>query len=353
MFRRPAEAVHPQRQREGATHGRRRRVPVAGGILGSHPAGAPSEDGGCLRLSAHKAGILLIEAQASGEESKASVTIEPMVRSMLSPMSPNDPEWQIIEDVLRQRNVPQDLRGKLRAALWGDFESLLLYGSWARGDAHAKSDLDILVLNHSGTISRVGGEVSLSSYSAEQLQQASGTLFGHHLARDGVVIVDPNGTLAKILVDLEKPIPSILLARIRELTPVLDPYPSELLQYIEGLTQVARYLLRSSLYAEALDQGQPCYSVQEIAQRKREPALALILSSHKSIRPKATVEGFEDLRRRLADILGDLKRNHFGGMYGLIEGAWMLDRDLSNLATLALSNGRTDLPYDELPKVVL
>ena len=46
-----------------------------------------------------------------------------------------------------------------------------------------------------------------------------------------------------------------------------------------GLLRQARYLLRSCLYAQAIADGDPCFSVRELAVRRGDPNLARLLAS--------------------------------------------------------------------------
>lgn len=269
-----------------------------------------------------------------------------------SPRLP-DSIWEIVVSRLTRRGVPSRLIEELRTNAAGEFRSLLLYGSWARGDADEFSDLDVLAVDHTGAIPRRGGDVSLSSYSTGELAEATGTLFGHHLSRDGVILYDPDGVLATVLSEIEPPAPGTVHTRIRSLSSVLDVTEVDRTTYLNGLTQVARYLLRSALYAEALDAGSPCYSVREIAARCADPELETILSSHENKRPPASLDVLDDLTSRLRQAVGDLAANPFGSLHGLIEGTWAENRELSNFATLCLPRDGDDLPYDELPKVVL
>lgn len=50
----------------------------------------------------------------------------------------------------KQRQIVQLFASRLREALGGDLRALWLYGSRARGEAHAESDVDLLVIADGG-----------------------------------------------------------------------------------------------------------------------------------------------------------------------------------------------------------
>lgn len=262
--------------------------------------------------------------------------------------------WHSVDEKLAALGVPPTLRGELRSRLIGNWQALLLYGSWARGDADVDSDLDVLLLDAAASYPSVpDAQVSLAWYDSRKLSNLSGTLFGFHLARDGIVLHDTGDKLARALAAIQPPERGSIIARVRSLAPVLDVSEADRHEYIEGLTKVARYLLRTAMYARALDESRPCFSVREIANRNNDTALEALLSSHEAIRPAASLEVFDDLCGRLADAIGPLAPNPYGSLHGLIEGSWADYRDLSNFATLVLASEEDELPYDELPRVTL
>lgn len=262
--------------------------------------------------------------------------------------------WQSIDEKLTGLGVPSTLRAELRSKAIGNWQAMLLYGSWARGDADVDSDLDVLLLDANTSYRSIrDAQFSLARYDSREVSNLSRTLFGFHLVRDGIVLHDTGDQLARALAAIQPPEPGSVIARVRLLAPVLDVSAADRREYIEGLTKVGRYLLRTAMYAQALDEGRPCFSVREIANRNRDAALVAVLSSHEALRPAASLEVFNDLCGRLAAAIGPLAQNPYGTLHGLIEGSWADDRELSNFATLVLAGEEDELPYDELPRVTL
>jgi hypothetical protein len=173
-----------------------------------------------------------------------------------------------------------------------------------------------------------------------------------HLARDGVVLHDTNGELASLLAALSPPDAVQLLDRVHRFTAALDVSKDDEARYIEGLCKLGRYLLRTAIYARALRDGRPSFSLDDLGEINSQPELPVVLSSHDDVYPPPSKEVLADLRNRLTDEFGSIAENPYGSLEALIVGSWDEDPDLSNLATLAISSG-DDLPYEELPKVVL
>ncbi|WIX92466.1 hypothetical protein [Amycolatopsis sp. DG1A-15b] len=133
---------------------------------------------------------------------------------------------------------------------------------------------------------------------------------------------------------------------------ILDVTDGDRSTYLPGLVQVARYLLRTATYALALRDGDPCFSVEELAVRFGQPELASLLSSHSGVYPEPTFEVLADLSGRLSSAVGSLPRNRHRSLRALIVATSVSDPDVSHLATFALGNDAA-LPYTEIPKVVL
>lgn len=174
-------------------------------------------------------------------------------------------ERERLTEALESLAIPRDMIDSV-PTMPEDPLGLLVYGSWARGDAVSGSDLDLLVVVENPQPSTYSGDVSLSYYTIEQLESGKGTLFGAHLRRDAKVLWDVGdiSTIISMMGDVDT---TRLFVRARNMSKVLGSPERDLPRYLPGLLREARYLLRSCLYARAIADGNPCFSVREIAQR--------------------------------------------------------------------------------------
>lgn len=232
---------------------------------------------------------------------------------------------------------------------------LLLYGSRARKDYLETSDFDILRYTSSwDSPTFKSGRVSVSSYTREQLQGASGTLFGTHLRRDGRVLVERRGALTDVINRLEPANPASLLDRVTEYSTILVQPAYEKAEHFAGMVRLARYLLRTAIYATAMAAGEICFSVRELADRLNDPSLATLLASDPEITGPPSIALLEHLIGRLVDVIGPLPLNDYGSLEALAVAMWDTDRNLAALAIRAGSEEDQDsIDYSELPKVLL
>lgn len=241
-----------------------------------------------------------------------------------------------------QQQIP-DLHG---------IEALMVYGSQARGDAVAGSDLDLLALVARPRPSVQVGDVHISYYTHEQLATGTGTLFGSHLRRDGKILADPRGQLENALDALGQVDTERVVARSRLMAQLFTTPDRDLPKYLPGLAREARYLLRSCLYAQAIADGAPCFSVRELAIRHADPLLTQLLASRQHHAP--TAEAYAECLTRLEAIVGPFPPSTHGSVEATVVNEWGTGTDLLSLAFIALgAETEATAGYAEVEKILL
>lgn len=152
---------------------------------------------------------------------------------------------------------------------------------------------------------------------------------------------------------LEPARPDQLLETVHHYSVILNQPPSERLCNLPGLVRLARYLLRTAVYAQAMRIGPPCFSVRELASKFGDPDLATLLASDPIVTGPPTIDILEDLVKRLTTIVGPLPPNTYGSISALAVATWDEDRILATLAIRAASDDENTLDYSDLPKVLL
>lgn len=251
---------------------------------------------------------------------------------------------------LERLGVPATAAAAL-PALPDDLDGLVLYGSQARGDAIESSDVDLLALVEVQRPSTYAGDVNISYYTAAQLATGIGTLFGAHLRRDSKVVWDESGALTAAIAAMGEVDTDRLLGRAREMAALFTTPEWDLPKYLAGLVREARYLLRSCLYAEAMAQGAPCFSVRELAARLDDPVLADLLSSRQASAPSP--EDLEECLSRLSNVIGPFPHSQSGSLEATVVNEWGHAGDLLSMAFMALGNAGDGSDYAEVEKILL
>lgn len=247
-------------------------------------------------------------------------------------------------------NVPSDVVEDF-PELPADVEGLLIYGSQARGDAVPGSDLDVLALASTSRPSTQSGLVNVSYYTRGQFSTGIGTLFGAHLKRDAKILWDDHGHLIRAVQDMGDVDTDRLLARVRSMSQLFTSPKWDLPKYLAGLLRQARYLLRSCLYAQAIAEGEPCFSVRELAVRHGDPYLAYLLASRQP--NEATAADLQECLSRLRGIIDDFPPSQHGSLEATVVNEWGQRSDVLSMAFLALGVTGKGSDYAEVEKILL
>lgn len=250
---------------------------------------------------------------------------------------------------LRRLNIPQEILTDL-PSLPNTGHGLMVYGSRARGDHLETSDLDLLCLASYSQRTVNMGLVSMSVYTKEQLESSQGTLFGMHLHRDAKILWDPTGELGRLLKGMGDINIDRLLSRVLRLSTLFTTLDRDIPRYLPGLLREARYLLRSALYAKAIESGHPCFSVRELAQRHNDPQLSRLLTSRPT---NIRYQDLEECLKRLQNIVGEFPRNVHGSLEATVVNEWEVGGDLLSMAFMALGVTGQEDDYAEVGKILL
>ena len=245
------------------------------------------------------------------------------------------------------RITPEVVDAALRVQ--GPTLALMLYGSHARGDADSGSDIDLLQVAAHGARSYVVGSVTVVSYTLDQLRSMTlaGSLFAWHLRTEGVVLEDLDGLLVSVLDEHPGPATDNALHRVRQLAAALDVSRREFDEHGPRILRVARYLLRTAVYARSCAAGETSFSSRRAAKAAgAEEYLPLIGRTGVEV-GWPTLTWYRDALVELVG--GPLAANLYGSLEALAVNAWETDRQLAALAIQALSDASGELDYTTMP----
>ena len=153
---------------------------------------------------------------------------------------------------------------EILALVRAPFTALFLYGSHARGDTKANSDVDVLQVTPMHTAPYSVGRFNVTCYTLDQLLRLArrGGLFARHLVEEALPLIDPQdllGTLKSAYVAVQTY--DAVRKEVCGCAPLLDVAESQFNENCEGLSSLVGYLVRTYLYASAFDRGARSFSM--------------------------------------------------------------------------------------------
>ena len=218
-------------------------------------------------------------------------------------------------DVVRLANIADEVAPHISTKA----AALMLFGSAARGDASPTSDVDVLELLPSPAAVRRLGRVHIYGYSRNQLRHlaVSGSLFVLHLKREGVIIADPLGDLARCLDAYVTPADYLghrraLVATANLLCTSREDYGRNWRIY----NDIAIFALRTALYIRSAETGSPTFSLTRLAQSEKHTHLASALTLKTS--PREDFEAYSAAVANIERAMDVQLSNSFGTIEALI-----------------------------------
>ena len=155
------------------------------------------------------------------------------------------------------------------AAKAADAGAMLLFGSVARGDADANSDVDVLCVVPDWRPQESYGRVNLCFYTESQLlrMRESDSLFFTHLYLEGRVLVDPAGVFASLFDRFEVPTAFGDVFNVAQAAlPLFNVTELVFWKYATPLQRGLVHLSRTWVYARvATDEGELTFSLSRLA----------------------------------------------------------------------------------------
>jgi len=195
------------------------------------------------------------------------------------------------------------------------FESVLLYGSCARGDDQPHSDVDVLVIDATQPLRiDVPARFSVSFYTPEHFRAMAhrGSLFVLHLREEARILVDKKALIPPLLSEWVPPDYHRLREGMCAAATVLETACQSVTPAL--LRRAALYVVRSVLYAECARRGRPSFAMSAVALVLGEPRISSLFDGLAATSDRHVVDRSRDL---IAHYLGEPIPNPFAGLDAL------------------------------------
>jgi predicted nucleotidyltransferase len=227
----------------------------------------------------------------------------------------------------------------------------MLFGSYARGDQNAESDIDVLQVVKKVSPARKVGKIVVSCYTIRQLVNLAkqGSLFILHLRMEGVILHDPNHVLRSALDCYVAPATyDKLLSTISVAAAVLHLRIDSLnANQASGVVSLGIYLLRTLIYVRCVEMGTPAFSLDRAQVILGEHRAFRFLAQRRKLFQNPQNFSLEEIRDLIEDLM-DRTVEHLGsGLDAIAVNATRKDREAGKLVTRILL-GDSNVHYELL-----
>lgn len=201
--------------------------------------------------------------------------------------------------------------------------SVVLYGSYARGDSTDASDIDVLQIDDARPGRYSDGRLSAVLYTRDQLLEMSraGALYILHVKTEGVILRDDEGYVRQVLDAYVEPSSYAgVISKVRDTSAALDIEWYEFNRHPQAANRVALHLLRTVLYASCAEIGKPTFAISRVASLLGDTEIAECYAASKGDARSWSL--FLACKALLERYLGPLPSNQYGDLESLAVGLW-------------------------------
>ena len=216
-------------------------------------------------------------------------------------------------------HVRKELISEIFSAMRGSTNAVMLFGSVARGESDQDSDVDVLQVVDKAFPPYKTRNLSFSVYSFASLSKMAteGSLFIRHLIEEGVVLRDDERRLSRSLGRYIEP--ENYEKYLKDLTAAagfLDVSADFYKKKWTGLNSLALHILRSALYVQCAEAGQPLFSMRSVAERYEDSRIERAYTMKLDKSPDWA--GFNRTKHLIETYLHCKVKNPFGSIEDLI-----------------------------------
>lgn len=197
--------------------------------------------------------------------------------------------------------MKKELKFNILNKIVGDYRSIILFGSHARGDAKSESDVDVLQVTSESHSAYKVGNIAYSPYSIPFLKKlaSEGSLFILHIITEGIEITANTHVLREIKAAFKQRenFDSYKIQLVKTADLLLKVEQTEYDINANNYNRLAAFLFRSLLYAIAYDRGKLAFSIDRLAEKLDDPLIPVLLKLKNSAVPD--FEKFNQIRNSI------------------------------------------------------